>query len=153
MSTTGCAQCPWRKENQGKRHQDGFYTKANLTRLWNQIRDGGKKQSCHLTDPSHPDHVKAGAPLNATAQECPGSVILILRECRKMADPNGEITDKGVARYKQERKKRGLTPRGLLYWLVGRIQLGAAPMMGEGKLPRVDENDEAIGLPSYLEEG
>jgi len=147
-----CAQCPWRTANQGKRHFGSFYTKANLRRLWNQIRGGGSAQSCHLTDPSHPDHIKAGAKGTSEAVECPGSVIVIKRELRKMADGNGTIDDVTLAQYKKTRK-RGLTKTGILYWVVSRIQFGGVPVVGNAKLPEVDDEDPEIGLPPFLEEG
>jgi hypothetical protein len=150
MSKTACDQCPWRTGNQGKRHAHGFYTKANLTRLWNQLRKGGQPQSCHVTDPSHPDHVAAGAKPGATARECPGSVVLIKREMRKMADAHRCVSGASVDRYKETRKK-GLTKTGILYWVVQRVQLAGQPFFGGDPLPETDD-DPAVGLPKYLEE-
>lgn len=58
-STAGpCAQCPWRTSNQGKRHPDGWYTKANLRRLWAGLRRG-ERMTCHPTDPANPVSDKA----------------------------------------------------------------------------------------------
>lgn len=148
---TPCEQCPWRTSNQGKRHPNGFYTKANLRRLWNQIRGGGTAQSCHLTDPSHPDHIAAGASPNAKAKECPGSVILILREIRKMST-GMTISDQSMKKYLKIRRK-GITARGVLYWVFSRYVHGKVPILGEGVLPEVDEHDQAIGLPPELAEG
>lgn len=150
MKTKPCDQCPWRLKNQGKKHKFGFYTKANLKRLWNQIRRGGGSQSCHLTDPSHPDHVAAGAKAGAVAQECPGSVIVVLQEIRKMADEKGVINTS--VPYLKSRKK-GLTKNGILWWVVSRMKLGGVPFMGGPKLPDVDESDPEIGLPEELREG
>jgi hypothetical protein len=149
-----CPQCPWRKANQGKRHFGSFYSKANLTRLWNQIRRGGGQQTCHLTDPSHPDHVRAGAPESAEVRECPGSVILILREIRRISDcgdnPN-HVDNKAIDGYLKARRK-GLTKTGILYWVVSRYQLGGVPMFGGPKLPEVEERNPEIDLPDYLKE-
>lgn len=145
-----CAQCPWRKSNHGKPHKFGFYTKANLRRLWNQIRGGGKPQSCHLTDPSHPDH---GAKPSAKAQECPGAVIIVLREVGKMADDKKLINSDGVSRYLRERKKFGLKKSGVLYWVVERIQMAGVPFLGGEKLPEVNDDDPEIGLPEEFEVG
>jgi hypothetical protein len=147
-----CDQCPWRLANQGKKHKFGFYTKANLRRLWNQVRGGGTAQSCHLTDPSHPDHIAVGAKPGATAQECPGSVILVLREVQRMADANNVIDDTAPKRYLAARKK-GLTKLGILYWVFRRIHLGGVPYVGAEKLPEVDQDDPDIGLPAELREG
>jgi hypothetical protein len=143
-----CAQCPWRLSNQGKRHEFGFYTAANLRRLWKQVRGGDAAQSCHLTDPSHPDHVAVGAKPGAKAQECPGSVILIRREIQVLAEMGGGVvgTKEGLARYFKERRK-GLTKKGVLYWVIQRIQFGHVPFFNsDGPLPEI-EDDEAIGLP------
>lgn len=150
MKTKACAQCPWRKSNQGKKHKFGFYTKANLRRLWNQIRGGGGQQSCHLTDPSHPDHVSVGAKATATAQECPGSIVLISRELKQMADDKGVITVEGMTRYRKERKK-GLTKSGLAYWIVSRIQFGGT-VFGGPKFPDIPD-DTDVDLPAELETG
>lgn len=150
--TKPCSQCPWRLANQGKRSPGGFYTKANLRRLWNQVRNGGRRQSCHLTDPSHPDHRAAGAPENAKVQECPGSVILVKRELMKMANESGVITSSGLANYKRIHMKKGLTIQGVRYWVIDRIAFANAPaiMGGDGPLPEVDVHDPEIGLPDSL---
>jgi hypothetical protein len=151
--TKPCAQCPWRLANQGTRHPHGFYTKSNLKRLWNQVRGGGQPQSCHLTDPSHPDHIAAGAKPNAKPQECPGSVILIRREIRLMANAEGVVGGKEELAHYFKARKRGLTKRGALYWIVQRIQMGNVPMMNEdGPLPNVEDLPE-IGLPEDLRIG
>lgn len=147
-----CTQCPWRLSNQGKPHPYGFYTKANLRRLWNEVRGGGKAQSCHLTDPSHPDHILVGAKLGAKAQECPGSVILVMREVGRMATPEGVVNDEGVKLYLATRKK-GLKKSGILYWLVQRIQMANVRFFGGSPLPEVDDSDPEIGLPENLAEG
>lgn len=144
-----CAQCPWRLANQGKKHESGFYTKKNLTRLWNQVRGGGNHQSCHLTDPSHPDHIEAGAREGSKAQECPGSVILVRRELRLMAGPDGAIED---PRPYLAKRKKGLTKKGIMYWAMARLAMGHT-LLGDGPLPDVDEQDQEIGLPEYLREG
>lgn len=153
--TRPCAQCPWRLSNQGKRHAFGFYTLSNLRRLWNQVRGGGRPQSCHLTDPTHPDHVAVGAKPGSQARECPGSVILVRRELCKMADEHGVIGGDTLVldRYFKTRR-RGLTRRGALYWIVQRIQLAHVPMMNaDGPLPDVDDTDVEIGLPEKLRVG
>ena len=74
---TACDQCPWRRSNHGKPTRGGFFRKDNLRRLWGQLRGAspdsmGGRQSCHLTDPSHPDHIEAGAKPDAKPRECPG---------------------------------------------------------------------------------
>lgn len=148
-----CDQCPWRLANQGKKHKFGFYTMTNLRRLWKQVRGGGQAQSCHLTDPSHPDHVAVGAKPGATVRECPGSVILVLREIRQLADDKGVVGDKLLLdRYRKTRRK-GLTTTGIFYWIVQRMQFGGVPMVGGEKLPEVDEKDPEIGLPEELRVG
>lgn len=149
-----CPQCPWRTANQGKKHFASFYSKKNLTRLWNQIRRGGGEQSCHLTDPSHPAHIRAGASKDAVVKECPGSVILVMREMDTMAsmsaDPSQRrIDDQAVMTYLRERKG-GLTKSGILYWCYQRLHLSGVPRIGGPKLPEVNIDDTDIGLPTYL---
>lgn len=144
---TPCEHCPWRVANHGKRTPWGFYTKTNLRRLWNQIRGGGAQQSCHPTDPNHPDHVAAGAKPGAQPQECPGSVILVFREMEKIqALGEGVINPAGIDRY-VVRHRDGLTKRGMMYWIVERYQLGGVPIFGGPKLPDVDVDEEGIGRP------
>ncbi len=150
--TKACAQCPWRLENQGKRHFGSFYSKVNLKRLWNQIRRGGGVQSCHLTDPQHPDHILAGAKPGAEPKECPGSVIVVSRELRRIADKDGVLDNPGLKKYLKERKKFGLTRTGLQYWIMSRIQLGGVPFVGGPKIPDVKDDPE-IGLPKWACEG
>lgn len=136
-----CENCPWRKTNHGRRHPGGFFTKANRQRLWNQIRGGGGIQSCHMTDPSHPDHVAHGTPEHATAMECCGSVVLVVRELNRLkelsrptATQPDEITRAGCDAYLAEtRDRRGLKRDGLLYYMLARQ---ADPPVGDGILPK-----------------
>lgn len=138
-----CPQCPWRVSNHGKRSPGGFYTKKNLRRLWGQIRRGERAQSCHLTDPSHPDHVAAGAPENAQVRECPGSIALVARELKKLENAADWPT------YKRE-NPRGLTLEGAFWW-ANRVMFqgsGASGMMTGAKdipaIPRALVKDETL---------
>lgn len=151
MSKTACEQCPWRTANQGKKHKFGFYTKANLRRLWNGLRTGNA-QSCHMTDPSHPEHIAVGAKPDSKAQECPGSVILIHREIARLAGEEKCVDGPALDRYLKTRKK-GLTNEGILFWIVQRIQMAGVPFMGGAKLPDVREDDPEVSLPECLKEG
>jgi hypothetical protein len=77
----------------------------------------------------------------------------VLREVEKMAGEKRHINGAGIDRYLDERKRRGLTQLGILYWVVQRIQFAGVPAMGGPKLPDVDVNDAEIGLPKGLENG
>lgn len=145
-----CDQCPWRLSNQGKKHKFGFYTKTNLKRLWNQIRGGGKAQSCHMTDPSHPDHVAVGAKPDAKAKECPGSVILIRRELEFLGGSECYVTEERLKSYQADKSKRRLTKSGLRYWLLERASVFTGTPMGGVPLPNVDPTDSEIGLPDWI---
>jgi hypothetical protein len=103
-----------------------------------------------MTDPSHPDHIAAGCKEGATARECPGSVLLVLREVAAMAD-DGVVDGVSVKRYLKERK-RGLTKTGIAYWVMSRIQFGGVPFIGGPRMPEVEE-DEGVSLPGFLKEG
>jgi hypothetical protein len=111
------------------------------------VRRGGGQQSCHPTDPSHPDHIAAGAKPGAEPQECPGAVILVLRECEKVASygANGNTIDPAAIDTYLKRHKDGLTKTGLMYWVVSRIQFGGVPFVGGPKLPEVDVAEAGIG--------
>ena len=148
-----CAECPWRTANHGKRHPGGFYRKDNLRRLWNQIRKGGGVQTCHPTDPGHPDHQEyAGAREGSTAQECMGSIVLITRELRHAARLSGSETTvepEGATKYLAEnRVRRGLTLEGLL-WTA--FQRRLPPPLGLGQeistVPERLVDAEWIGRP------
>ncbi|MCI0421498.1 MAG: hypothetical protein L0312_20115 [Acidobacteria bacterium] len=151
-TASACEHCPWRLANQGKRHRFGFFTRANLTRLWNQLRRGASGQSCHPTDPNHPDHVASGAKPGSTPRECAGSIVLIMRELLSIRGKRNEVTPETIDRYLAKRKKHGLTKKGILYWLVQRLKLGRVAFIGKGPLPSVDVDDLAIGLPAYLKD-
>ena len=109
-------------------------------------------QSCHPTDPSHPDHQKfAGAKSDAKIQECQGSIILILRELQRASKISGHGSKEGVidgpgidAYLKIHR--RGLKRNGFFYYLL--VRPTARPV-GEGRpLPTISKellNSEEFG--------
>lgn len=140
-----CANCPWRAVNHGKRTPWGFYSAANMRRLWNQIRRGGA-QSCHPTDPNHPDHVAAGAKPGSTPLECPGAVILVLREATRLASygADGNTVDEQAIPAYLRNHRDGLTKTGIMYWVVQRIALAGKPFIGGAPLPAVDEDEAGI---------
>jgi hypothetical protein len=144
-----CDLCPWRKANQGKRTPWGFYAKKNLRRLWNQIRSGLGVQTCHPTDPSHPDHIAAGAKPGATLRECSGSVILVIRELLAIKGDAEIIGPEEIDAY-WERRCRGLTRTGILEWLVQRASMAGVPYIGGRQIPKVDIDDAAVDLPEFL---
>ena len=140
-----CEQCPWRRSNHGKRHKDGFYTKKNLRRLWAEIKSGGGAQTCHLTDPSHPMHVAAGAPLTATPHECAGSLALVSREIEKL---EALIAEGHEDAYKVYRKQnpRGLTQEGFFYWIIRIQDIGNVVTHGVPTInKRLVEDEELVG--------
>lgn len=75
-----CSHCPWRISNQGKRTTDGFYSKANLHRLWSVMKQG-ELMSCHPTDPRMNEFESAPRVRDgATTHICTGATILAQRE-------------------------------------------------------------------------
>ena len=60
------------------------------------------------------------------------------------------LGDKEVIYYRRERKK-GLTTSGILYWIVQRLGMAGVPFLGGKALPKVDEADDRISLPTFLE--
>jgi hypothetical protein len=138
-----CMHCPWRSANQGKRHPGGWYTKANLRRLWAGLRRG-EDMSCHPTDPSNP------ASADATTLECAGSLILKQREFmrfQRIAEENPGEDALGLYR---RRHPRGLTRGGLLA-VVERALLGGTPLIGAPEMTRPDLNEPGISAPNLAE--
>ena len=121
-----CAACPWRRSNQGKRHPGGWYTKANLRRLWNKLR-GGERMTCHPTDPDNP--VPTGrepVPEDAVTHECCGALILQQREFMalqsRLAAPGADAKS-AMKQYRKD-QPRGLTREGVMV-LLNRALFGS----------------------------
>lgn len=120
-----CSECPWRTENHGQPHPDGWFTKRNRDRLWAKLRRG-ESMSCHKTDPSNPvptgvDPVKAGT----TVHECTGALILQQRETMNYQACQGHLPT-----YKATHPK-GMTRIGLVT-MVERTIFGGVPLLGAG---------------------
>lgn len=136
-----CKDCPWRLSNRGKKtvgmvdgHRYGWYTIANLRRLWGGIRQPGNVMTCHPTDPRHA--VMFGLkeiPEDTTPRECAGSIILRLREIVYL-QRSGSL--------KEYRKAHplGLTRNGAAD-VVTRMLLGGALSL---KIGRPDLNDTDV---------
>jgi hypothetical protein len=139
-----CKDCPWRTTNQGKRHKDGWFTKANRARLWSKLRRG-ESMTCHMTDPTNP--VPEGyktVPETATTHECAGALILQQREFMKFQNECG-----GDLKDYRKRWPRGLTREGIME-IVNRHLYGGVPMMGYKPMstPNLNEpvsHTEAVG--------
>jgi hypothetical protein len=115
-SSSPCLGCPWRTENHGKRHPDGWYSKANLRRLWAGMRRG-EQMSCHPTDASNPVSEAAQekgyrpAPERAQLRECAGAVIMTQRELMVFQDH--VEAGGGFKAYRADRGSRAMTLDGL----------------------------------------
>lgn len=138
-----CQACPWRTQNHGKRHPDGWYTKANARRLWAKLRTGDP-MSCHPTDPSNPVSDRAIAAGSRPAAEhaerrvCAGAVILQQREVMVL---------QAVEDVRAYRKLRpgGMTCEGL-WATVANAMFGSTPLLGTHDLGRPDLN-APVSLP------
>lgn len=95
-----CVGCPWLTANHGRKPDpDGWYTAANLKRLWAGLRTGeAPGMSCHPTDPRNPvspAQAAAGgkaAPEHSVMRECAGSVIVQQREMQRFQNVDGDFT-------------------------------------------------------------
>lgn len=144
-----CPSCPWAGENQLKKPDPfSFYTKKNLLRLWRQLRTGENRQSCHLTDPTNDDHIKAGCALNAKIHECAGSVVLLQRELVIVGGPERIISPEGADAYLATRRM-GLTRAGLLANVM-RLTHPGVPLIGGVPFPVVDVANPRVVLPDFL---
>jgi hypothetical protein len=142
-----CSKCPWRLANQGQPHPHGFYTKANLRRLWAGIRRGAR-MSCHPTDPRMAEFegYEKTAGVSCT-HECSGALVLVQRELQRFKDAAeaagaaGGSSD-GLQRYRREHPK-GLTREGLAEHVMSMVMV----LPGENAATAVDLNDTEIGFP------
>ena len=131
-----CQACPWRTANHGKRHPDGWYTKANARRLWAKLRTGDS-MSCHPTDPRNPVSDKAKeagyreAPGHAEVHECIGAIILQEREVMALQ------ASKDLATYRRTRT-RGMTTEGL-WTIASRAVFGGTMLVREIARPNLNE--------------
>jgi hypothetical protein len=136
-----CKACPWRIDNHGKRHPDGWYTKANRTRLWSGLRRG-EQMSCHPTDPRNPVSERAQkvgyspAPDASQVRRCAGGEILQQRELQLISDMKGD-----VPAYREARPG-GLTKDGIgevlsshMFGQTLKVDLNAPVGHGGDKLP------------------
>lgn len=139
-ATSPCGQCPWRTENQGTRHRDGWYTKKNLRRLWAGLRRG-ERMTCHPTDPDNPGG--RVLPDSVTTKECAGAQILVQRELHRL----GELIEANVPDpwgVYLTTNPRGLTKVGASLSAMN-VQWGGV-MPGTLAVGRVDLNDETISF-------
>lgn len=143
--TSPCSACPWRKSNQGKSHPHGWYSKANLRRLWAGLRTGeAPGMTCHPTDKENPipDGTKP-VPDNVERHECAGAILLVIRELR--------LIEKDPALYIKilSRTRIGLTKDGIAWWGIARCSLANTPLGGPS-FPVIEE-DPDIARPGVEE--
>lgn len=147
-----CAACPWRLANQGKRTPDGWYTKANLQRLWSKLRRG-EAMTCHPTDPSNPvseRQQQAGhkpANCETPTRECAGALTLVQREFMVVQDylERHDEFNEGMAAYRRDRP-RGLTRDGIAE-VISRAVYAGVPVVGGAPMPKPDLSNAELGYP------
>jgi len=142
-----CADCPWRRSNQGKRTSGGWYSKANLRRLWTGLRTGeAPGMTCHPIDPDNPptdDGRQASE--DATTRECYGALLLVARELKLAETLHDEHGEKTMQVYRKLRS-RGLTREGMAHW-VWRFAINAPFLTGPPPLPKTWAEDDDIEHP------
>lgn len=145
-ATSPCAACPWRTANQGRRHPDGWYTKANLRRLWAGLRRG-ERMTCHPTDPDNPTPPGVAGPAEGhPTRECAGALVLVQREAQRL----GELVEAGgnLADYRRDHP-RGLTRVGMAQ-VFANLQWGGV-MPGTLEMAKVDLNTPGISAPGVVD--
>lgn len=144
-----CAECPWRIANQGKKPDPHkFYTKGNLARLWNRLRQGDR-MSCHPTDPRMAEwsgYEDQGD--RTTANECTGSLVVVQREFMRFQMLATELRDAGdpvnpIRAYRNGRARLTLTRQGI----IEIINRGLIVLPGEVPMARPDLGDTEVGYP------
>jgi hypothetical protein len=74
-----CETCPWLVKNHRRKHSAGWYTVANLRRLWTGLRTGDAPgMVCHATDPDSKFYGGKGHIKPGKKAECAGSLLLLL---------------------------------------------------------------------------
>lgn len=138
MSRQACRTCPWRLENQGRPSPGGWFTKANLRRLWDKLRRG-EQMSCHYTDARvaecDPPPGYRPPPPGGEILECVGALVLQQREVMYFQD----VRD---LRLYRKAHPMGMT-RGGFARLVERLFFGGTPLGGR-PVERPDLNDESV---------
>jgi hypothetical protein len=82
-----CESCPFLKRNHRQRHDAGWYTVANLRRLWNGLRTSNAPgMVCHSTDPESKFYGGKGDVKPGKKSECAGVLLLILQNMNAIAD-------------------------------------------------------------------
>ncbi|MCM0619801.1 hypothetical protein [Nocardioides bruguierae] len=142
-----CQACPWLTANQGKHTPDGWYTKANLRRLWAGLRTGeAPGMTCHPTDPDNPVSeagIAAGlkaAPEGAVTRECAGSIILQQREVDLFQRVDGDF-----ATYRSGRP--GAMTRVALFGFAMRM---AVQVPGDIRVRRDHDLNTPVGVPDQV---
>jgi hypothetical protein len=141
--TSPCAQCPWRKSNQGKKMAKsddmpyGWYSLKNLRRLWAGLRTGeAPGMTCHPTDKDNP--LPEGAkpvPEGTIRHECAGSLLLVQRELRIIEQ---YYAQKKTAKEYLKDRRQGLSKHGVAWWGISRCSL-ANTIMGGPSMPTIEE--------------
>lgn len=140
---TICAACPWLTANQGRRTKGGWYTKANLRRLWTGLRTGeAPGMTCHPTDPQHPapdGRPDAVPPDGSDFHECHGAAVLMQREI-------GILEGAGsFARYRRLSQAPSMTVEGLFAY-AERALFGDSILDSRPK-PLAVELDQEVSRP------
>lgn len=140
-STVGpCKSCPWLLTNQGRRTAHGWYTKANLQRLWAGLRRG-ERMTCHATDPDNqPLPGSPDVPEGVVTRECTGALVLVQRELQRVAD---DLESGGNLSVYRRQNPKGLTREGMGLHLMN-LQWGGA-MPGTLAMAKPNLNDERVG--------
>lgn len=142
-----CSACPWRTENQGTPHPHGFYSKANLRRLWNGLKRG-ERMTCHPTDPAMAEF--EGYEKTAERErthECAGAQTLIQRELAYFGQAAKDV-DAGRAPgpafnlYKMRRGRAAMTRAGLAEHVSAAL-FGGTPFALEVR--KVNIADDRVG--------
>lgn len=140
---TPCNACPWRLSNQGQRHPGGWYTKANLRRLWVGMRRG-ERMTCHPTDTANP--LPPGfdpVPEHVEVHECGGSLILKQREF--MRAQAVLIRTKSFTGYRQA-NSRGITRAAMMKMIASELPAPIGTATDDCPAPRhMNLLDDDIG--------
>jgi hypothetical protein len=142
-----CAQCPWRTRNQTRVDRHGFYSLANLQRLWEGLRDG-ERMACHPTDPAMAEFT--GYEQTASRRqthECAGALVLIHRELHRLHTATKQTAPgDALALYRDTVGELALTSKGIASHAFA-LLAGRPPLCGGVEVRRVDLTDADSAMP------
>ena len=83
-----CSSCPFRVSNHYKRVPKGWYSEANLARLWRGVSEGRRLACTEFESVPESTPAEPTSGQRAAQRECAGALYLVLRHLEAVNDPS-----------------------------------------------------------------